>query len=156
MRPTLLAAACAVGLLASPAAAHWQNTRWGMTEAEVRALWPAAFEKVSGVSYYLHIDGPVTVSGRSFKAISFYFDTKGRLRAVHATAPEPYDAIFNGLASQVGAPAKAEDKPVLGLQSHSALFRDTSKGNSIEIFGLTGGSAAPSTTLTYRAIETAF
>ena len=51
--PRALALAAAV-LIASPAAADWQNTRWGMTEAEAAQAVPGASAPPAGKEERLH------------------------------------------------------------------------------------------------------
>lgn len=145
-------------LWASTAHAHWQNTRWGMTEAEVRALWPTALEREESGQYLLRIDGPAQAGGLSYKTIRFVFDTKGKLREVRLDASEQFDSLRERMASQLGAPVSDEDKPFMmeGVRTKSALFRDTAKGNSVKLWSITSGTGPGTTLLTYRALETGF
>jgi hypothetical protein len=164
VRFTLLVVAIMLATSA-PASAHWQNTKWEMNEAEVRALWPSAVEKTEGDHFALVIDGPVTISGVTYNWVRFSFDTKGRLKVVRLEALRSFDEIADSLSVQMGPPVTKEDRPFFGglvpggesMRSKSALFRDLSKGNAVKIYGVTGRSTGPSTTtLTYRTVETGF
>lgn len=146
-----------VGLAcALPAQAHWQDTRWGMNEAEVRAVWPTASEVQSAGSYYLEIPGPVAVGGVSYESIKFTFDTKGRLQRVGLTTTLPFEELRRRMVSQFGSPSKETNEPfALGLNTRSVDFRDTGRGNLVNLFAMTGGQGGKAF-VTYTPLETGF
>ncbi len=146
-----------VGLaFAAPAQAHWQNTRWGMNEAEVRAVWPMASEIERADTYFLEVPGPVAVGGVTYESIRFTFDTKGRLRRVSLTTTLPFEDMRRRMISQFGSPAKETNEPfALGLSTRSVDFRDTGRGNLINLFATTGGPTNKAF-VTYTPLETGF
>lgn len=156
---TITAICFAAGLAwATAADAHWQNTRWGMTEAEVRAVWPEAHEGLDSSYYVLRIDRPFQVGGVTYKSARFVFDTKGQLREVRLEVEDYYANIRQRMASQLGAPVNEEESPVFlkDIIQKSALFRDVAKGNSVSIWAIVGGTGPAETFITYKAIETGF
>ncbi len=141
---------------AAPAQAHWQNTRWGMNEAEVRAVWPTASEVESAGSYFLEIPGPVAVGGVTYESIKLTFDTKGRLRRVGLATTLPFEELRRRMISEFGSPSKETNEPfALGLNTRSVDFRDTTRGNQINLFALTGGPTSKAH-VTYTPLETGF
>jgi hypothetical protein len=159
MRRTGLLIALIVSLgWTSGAHAHWQNTKWGMTEAEVRTVWPAATERHENGYYVLRIDGPVTIAGVTYQRVSFTFDTKGRLRQVSLSTDMLYNLLVDRLISQIGAPVLEKDEPLFGgLRSLKATFRDEEKSNTISVSSFVGGTAAPPVAfITYSETEKGF
>jgi hypothetical protein len=151
--------AMATGLLwATTADAHWQNTRWGMNEAEVRAVWPTAREREEGGQYLLKMDGPVSVGGLTYETVRFVFDTRGKLREVRLDVAQAFEPLRERMASQLGAPVSDEDRSVFmpEIRNKAALFRDTAKGNAVKLWSITSGVGSEKSFLTYKPLETGF
>lgn len=84
MRRLAFVALAAVAFLAAPPVrAHWENTRWGMSEAQVRALYPGARPLPAPAgTRRLQVDGAFSVGAYRFSQAVFHFDTQGRLSGV--------------------------------------------------------------------------
>ena len=151
-------AALAWALSAATAEAHWQNTRWGMSEAAVRVLWPAAHEVEEGGAYLLRIDEPLSVGGVRYENARFIFDTKGGLREVRLEVAESYETMRERLASQLGSPLSEEDKSMMleEIRHKTSLFRDGAKANAVKLWSITGGRSPHKSFLTYKPVETGF
>lgn len=158
MKICAAALAVAASLCATTASAHWQSTRWGMTEAEVRAIWPAAHEVEEGGHFLLRIDDPLEVGGVRYENARFIFDVKGRLREVRLEIAENYENLRERMTSQLGPPLSEDNRPMMleDIRNKTALFRDSAKGNSVKLWSITGGRPPYKSFIYYRPIETAF
>ncbi len=143
--------------IATRANAGWNGVEWGMTEAQVRKEYPPAIEKVSGQTYYLSIDGSVIIGDNEFHSISFYFNTKGQLKAVSTKLRVPFDQVSKKMAGQFGAPVLSDNGDLMGLQTKRATFRDTTKRNLIEIYAFENPkNTIRETMITYSEIDADF
>ena len=134
MRACVAAAVAAVlGLVASPADAHWENTRWGMSEAQViaamrgssvRALPPAERRPIPGARIEYRVGGEFR-SGTLRLRVAFAFDGRtGGLVCVSAQTDEIQGPVLRArIERQFGAP-----------QEHG---RDPPTGPGIETLGWT-------------------
>lgn len=104
-----------VGLLMSgaPADPHgYQNTRWGMSEAEVKRLYPKCVPITMDDDHFRKVIGfPGEISGRS-ASIGFAFGDDDRLMAAviifsnHSC--DGFDLVDGALSSKYGAAQEAE------------------------------------------------
>lgn len=132
IRPVLIILlAC---LTASPAVAHWDRTRWGMTPAEVTALYPAAFP--AGDPAYrdpakpvLGLPDPYVFDGQSFSLVQLFFRDRGRLSQVSLTTDSKADAVPGLLAwleRRYGRPTASEGSLTVpeasNLRSYTATW----------------------------------
>lgn len=142
------------GFLATPdsARAHWENTRWGMTPAQVKALYPGAREEPppadsSRRAPLLHVDGPIRAGNWEWAAIDFYFERDGKLSSVRLqpvvtnySSGELYLSIFYGRALEITG---TKDPAGRSVAAYSALHRDPKSGDegTFEVFSLMGAQA---------------
>lgn len=92
-----------------PARADWDKTRWGMTPAQVKALYPAAREDPPrpgnpAATPTLTLDQPVTGTWMTVRAVTFRFDRSGKLEGVTLTPPDDRDKIETFLIFTFGSP----------------------------------------------------
>lgn len=85
IRPALLL--LILCLIATPAAAHWDRTRWGMTPEAVKALYPSAVPSgdpalVDPAKPVLQLASPYVFDGQSFSLPRLFFRNGGRLDRV--------------------------------------------------------------------------
>ncbi|MBB5688398.1 hypothetical protein GXW77_15325 [Roseomonas alkaliterrae] len=120
------AAALALATAATPAAAHWENTRWGMSEAQVlralrgarslpreeRRLVPAARMEYRAAGEFR--------SGTMRLSVAFAFDLRnGGLLCVSAQGePEQADALRARLERQFGPPQERGTDPSTGTETY--------------------------------------
>ncbi|GGJ03910.1 hypothetical protein [Neoroseomonas lacus] len=117
-----LLAAC-FALAAGPADAHWENTRWGMSEAQViaalrgsvRALPPADRRPIPGARIEYRVGGEFR-SGTLNLRVAFAFDGRsGGLVCVSAQADEIQGPTLRArLERQFGAPQERGQDPPTG------------------------------------------
>jgi hypothetical protein len=148
-------AACGALLLIiapSMACAGWNNTEWGMTDPQIRALYPTATE----VSNSLEVQAPIRFAGSIWTKIRFGFDTRGQLRSVDLSGSDAFNELNQRIAGQLGAPVASSSEAVFGdlATTSSATFRDVTKNNLVRLNSLAGkdGSQPPLTTLTYERL----
>lgn len=96
IRPAILT--LALCLAATPAAAHWDRTRWGMTPEAVTALYPAATHSGDPAirdpaQPVLELGAPYVLDGESFSEVRLFFRDRGRLSMVELTADRTADQI---------------------------------------------------------------
>ena len=127
---TLTAALTSVGLLAmsTPAAAGWRTAQWGMSEAQLKKLYPglSAPEKSETSGDMMMTMKDVTFAGIEWYSVYFVLDGSGKLSRVQLMSHDkrfPY--IEDQIASQMGAPVLKEP--------HKAVFSDVKHHNSVKI-----------------------
>lgn len=145
MRTWAVAAiAAAILTTATPAAADWQWTRWGMSPAEV--VTASGGKAVPGARGLYVLSEPQVAGGLTFDSVAFSFDD-GRLSAVTMVSD---DILFIEaewkLAAAFGEPVVKSDD-----QGRVRVFVDRAKGNSIRLVETSVGS-----TLVYSAIPAGF
>ena len=74
-------------LTATPAAAHWDRTRWGMTPEAVKALYPSAVRSgdaalTDPAKPVLQLEAPNVFDGQPFEQARLVFRDEGRLSLV--------------------------------------------------------------------------
>lgn len=124
-RSASLAAIACVVLLPAIAHADWQNTRWGMTEKQVRSavknLEMASQEEIDKKKFrdgsVLSLKGKYYSGDLEFRAY-FYFD--GDVRGLshvtlEHTTPKQCPAIMGALKSRYGLPDEGKPDPVFSL-----------------------------------------
>lgn len=131
MRPRTLARraglALLAGLAASPAAAHWEYTRWGMTQQQViaasrgavRALPAAERRPVPNARMEYRASGQFRTAGLQL-TVAFAFDGRnGGLVCVSARLEEAQaDALRARLERQFGPPQERGQDPATGSRSY--------------------------------------
>lgn len=80
-------------LTATPAAAHWDRTRWGMTPEAVKALYPSAVPSgdpalVDPSKPVLQLASPWVFDGQSFSLSRLFFRAGGRLDRVELVSSD--------------------------------------------------------------------
>lgn len=124
MWTTGAAGLAAAALAATPASAHWENTRWGMSEAQViaamrgsavRALPPDERRPVPAARIEYRVGGEFR-SGTLRLRVAFAFDGRtGGLVCVSAQADEADGpALRARLERQFGAPTERGRDPPTG------------------------------------------
>lgn len=118
-----LVAACCGTVAAAPAKAHWENTRWGMSEAQViaalrgsvRALPPAERRPIPGARIEYRVGGEYHNGTLSLR-VAFAFDGRsGGLVCVSAQADEIHGpALRARIERQFGAPQERGQDPPTG------------------------------------------
>lgn len=71
-------------LVASPALAHWENTRWGMSRDQIRELYPNAVPEAANT---LASIGAFSIAGHHYSRVVFHFGADGGLRSVTFRIP---------------------------------------------------------------------
>ncbi len=118
-----LALAAALACLAGPAQAHWENTRWGMTQQQVvaasrgavQALPPAQRRPVPNARMEYRASGTFR-SGTLRLTVAFAFDARnGGLVCVSAQAEaDQADALRARMERLFGAPQERGQDPASG------------------------------------------
>lgn len=118
-----VALAAALALMAAPAQAHWENTRWGMSQAQViaalrgsvRTLPPEERRPIPGARIEYRVGGTFT-SGTLRLRVAFAFDGRsGGLVCVSAQADENQGpALRARLERQFGPPTERGRDPPSG------------------------------------------
>lgn len=114
---------------ASPAAADWQFTKWGMTPAQVAAAGGSRIVPIveTAPRWQLTMPGPYKVAGLTFDDVTFAFDD-GRLSEIELSAPsDSLGKVQQALASALGPPAYSR------FGGEVQIYRDPAKGNSIKL-----------------------
>jgi hypothetical protein len=151
MRWILLIAAV---VIAAPASAHWQYTRWGMTPAQVQAANPAVQlgedRGASARDSQVLASARYSASGLTFNA-RFGFDANGRLNKVSLDLLDRSGCVeLNGsLRSVYGEPLPGERMSFAYL----ARWRDEAGGNMVSLLAIGGLSSADTCSLDYRPIR---
>lgn len=127
------------GLAPAPARAHWENTRWGMTPAQVKALYPAAKEVparpgMRGDYPRLRLEGPIKVRDWNWKSIEFRFERGGKLTGVSLVPTDGWDEQVKFYAGNLfGEPVEivGDLKPEVGIHvfAYQARFRSARTGD---------------------------
>lgn len=118
-------------LIASPVAAHWQYTRWGMTPAQVKAAAPVDLEaraKAEGkTGSWIGLTGNYSAAGHTYQAAFFFSSDHDGLDMVMLEQPTVGECreSLDALREKYGA---GDDSG----RSSSILFRDTAGGNVIK------------------------
>ncbi len=125
-RAGLTAAAAALALAATPAAAHWENTRWGMTEAQVlratrgtvRAL-PREERRLVPTARMEYRAAGEFRSGTMRLSVAFAFDMRnGGLLCVSARGePDQGPALRARLERLFGPPQERGTDPSTGTET---------------------------------------
>jgi hypothetical protein len=115
--------AASLALAAGPAEAHWENTRWGMSEAQViaalrgtvRALPPAERRPVPGARIEYRVGGEFRAGTLTLR-VAFAFDGRsGGLVCVSAQADEIQGPVLRArLERQFGAASERGHDPPTG------------------------------------------
>jgi hypothetical protein len=124
---------------ATPAAADWRFTKWGMTPEEVQAAAPdqvvPSGKKNKNIP--LIIKGPYEIGGIKFDDVWFIFKA-GKLDKVvmHANFFKQ-DELAKALATAFGPPVDSDRSRIGGSVSVSTRnYRDVAKGNAVELYCL--------------------
>ncbi|MBX7250271.1 MAG: hypothetical protein K1X35_14655 [Caulobacteraceae bacterium] len=101
IRPVLLF--LTLSLVATPAAADWDRTRWGMTPQAVKALYPAAVPSgdpalVDPAKPLLQLEQPYVFDGQTFDLARLFFRNAGGLDRVEFMAMNAQDKVPGLLA----------------------------------------------------------
>ena len=113
MKPAFVVA-MAVLTCAAPASADWQNTKWGMKEAEVLALpgvsplspGDASGKRMPGANLFARIHSSYSIPDYQFDAI-YMFNTSGQLAAVNLELVRGSPAALRGeLMAKYGKPTE--------------------------------------------------
>ena len=110
------------GVIAEPAAANWQYSRWGMTLAELQAASPAVRSlnakqaKAASVPVIGEALAESAYETKDFKFRATFLFKAGGLVAVYLKPlrDSEYPKVEHMLGQVYGTPAKAADKPWLG------------------------------------------
>lgn len=136
----------AVILAASPAAAHWQWTKWGMTPDQVVAAGGTkAALAPTEPRWRVRLVSPVTAGGVTFESGSFAFED-GRLVAVSLDAKDAlsFHKLESALGGAFGQPVVSTDGAI-----STRVFADKAKGNRVTL-----KSIGDSVFLDYGPIDT--
>ena len=129
MKRHIIALACISMLgLAAPAHAGWRSAQWGMTETQIKKLYPDVEppEKSTTIGDTIIAMKDVTFAGIKWYSVYFIMSDAGRLTRVQLMSHDnrfPY--IKGQLASQFGTPVLNEP--------NKARFSDAKHHNSVEI-----------------------
>lgn len=138
--PVLFAFAGAA-MMASPAAAHWQYTRWGMTPGQVvnashgDAHLSHGDEGQSTLEGSLEVEGTYRSADYSFRT-QLYFARGERLTAVRLSPDDPTACASLGadLRARYGSPV--ESRPIGSI--HATHWIDAASGNDVRFTELSG------------------
>jgi len=134
-------AALAVSLLiAAPAAAHWNETRWGMSVEQVTALYPAAREvasSVPGASRVFEIPSGLDWQGRRWTSVRFSFWPGQGLAVVILSADTTLAEMTGWVSARYGPATSTLD---LG-SARSDFFQDPGAGDTVWITSAPGASS---------------
>lgn len=141
-----IAAAGAAGVLSAawPAAADWQNTKWGMSKEEVAAVYPDQQLSSEGNETW-SIRTNISLAGETFDKAYFIFN-KGRLSAVRLVGSSlAAREVERALAARYG-------QAVLNQGANGgSTYSDLQAGNYIVLLQTVG-----STHLIYKPVEKGF
>ncbi len=132
-------------LIAAPASAHWQFTRWGMTPEQVQAASPTVQlgenRSASSSASRVLASAPYSANGMSFD-VRFGFDAGRRLNKVSLELADlsQCTALNAALRSVYGEPMPGDRSPVYFL----ARWRDERGGNMVNLLAI-GGLGRPDT-----------
>ncbi|HYE46217.1 MAG TPA: hypothetical protein VEA44_10645 [Caulobacter sp.] len=146
MRGWILAVTAAAILgSAAPAAAHWEWTRWGMTQQEVVA--GSGGKAVQGMNGTLKVEEPLKFAGFDFDGVYFGF-ADGKLDTVTLGASKPlaFEHLEQALAAQFGQPLAVQEG-----RYRARVFVDKPKGNTITL-----RSSEGRVSLSYTRLEQRF
>lgn len=143
--PRMVAPAAAVVfaaalLSATPVAAHWNNTRWGMSIEQVEALYPAAREvesSVPGASRVFEIPSGFDWQGRRWTSVRFSFWPGQGLAVVILRADTTLAEMTGWVSARYGPATSTMD---LG-SARSDFFRDPGAGDTVWITSAPGASS---------------
>jgi len=141
----LIAALTILGAaLAAPgtARANWENTRWGMTPAQVKALYPAAVEAPASEDRrypMLQLNQPVKVNFITWSKVVFLFERGGGLTSVMLYPAETAadirdDQIGFYLMMNFGPAVEmtgTEHQENLNLATYRAGYLDSKSGDEV-------------------------
>ena len=90
-------------LTATPASAHWDRTRWGMTPQAVKALYPSAVPSgdpalTDPAKPVMQLEAPYVFDGQSFELARLFFRDQGRLDRVEFSSIGAGDQVPGLLA----------------------------------------------------------
>jgi hypothetical protein len=129
----ILAGALAFAAMAAADAAHadWRFTKWGMSAAEAQAANAALVDKGGAHDgrTFLTLPGPHEINGVNFKTISLMFvnDKLSRV-ALRDASPTQMRDLLQALSTTFGSPMSSN------LALKTFIFRDTAKGNTVELY----------------------
>lgn len=139
------ATAAAILITATPAAADWQWTRWGMSPAEVVTASGSRAKPTTANLWT--VDGPYIVGRVEFRSVEFGFDA-GHLFMVTLNADISwFDVADASLAQSFGQAVTIQDG------GRRKVYADKASGNAITINQWAGGG---SMSITYRPLATGF
>lgn len=147
----MIVAALAICASAS-AQADWQNTKWGMSEAEVSAAMKGAVSastherKDAALERYGQpaISAPYSASGMDFRAY-FYFD-RDRLVGVSldlSDASGQAGRLIGLLDGQYRMPRESRDRPSSGCRSIYRVWDDAEANNEVVLSAFLCPSGGP-------------
>lgn len=104
--PVAAAAFAAALLSVTPAAAHWDKTRWGMTPAQVGLLYPKARPGTpsSNQSAVLELPGPFGWIGHTWTKVRFNFNGDKGLTVVAMNTDASFEDLRAILTARYGNP----------------------------------------------------
>lgn len=103
-------------LTATPAAAHWDRTRWGMTPEAVKALYPSAVPGSDPAKPVLRLQEPHVFDGQSFSRARVFFRDQGKLNLVELASDRNADQVpglLVWLERRYGKPVATEGAPTV-------------------------------------------
>lgn len=126
-----LLAACA----ATPAAADWRFTKWGMTQAEVVAAGEGQVVPSGFRNKYqpLVIKGPYEVGGIKFKQVRFVFENDKLTMVALDTHAFNQDELHKMLSASFGEATRKDAYRTGPITDTTLTFRDAAKGNAITL-----------------------
>lgn len=138
--------------VSAPAQADWQNTKWGMSEAELSATMKGAVSaspkerKDGALERYGQpaISAPYSASGMDFRAY-FYFD-RDRLVGVSLDlndASGQAGRLIGLLDGQYRMPRESRDRPSSGCRSIYRVWDDAEANNEVVLSAFLCPSGGP-------------
>mgnify|MGYP003341890878 CR=1 FL=1 len=122
--PALASTTVVVMVAATPAAADWGATRWGMTKDEVQAA--IGGKAVDDGGGNLIVRAPQDVAGFQFDDVTYVFESGRLKRVTYSGRRVNFSALRSALTEQFGEPTELDT----AARGHY-LFMDAAKGNSI-------------------------
>lgn len=146
-----LAAMVVCAMVATPAAADWRFTKWGMSPDEVKAAGGdqvVPWKKKKPLP--LAIMGPYEVGGVKFDDVVFVFDDGKLTEVVLHTKIWNQDKLREMLAASFGQASYKDRSRIGSVPVTTDTYQDRDKGNSITLWCLGDCS------VTYKPLDQGF